>query len=162
MTSAPPPPGWRLQPVIPATLQQAQDTLLRYLTQTLRELPAGTKLDATRYRGATSTAPCRDTGPAAPPEEFSTIGDLQLPPGADPGAVIARAGETWASWGWYVVERDGFYKPNRFGYAPDGYSLHIMARYRPGLPPSLEGVSPCFPGDLPDDRSPFPSVITTG
>jgi hypothetical protein len=61
---------------------------------------------------------------------------------------------------WYVTERDGFYKPNRFGYAPDGYSLKIEARYRADYPPSLAGVSPCFPADMPKDRSPFPMILS--
>jgi hypothetical protein len=43
---------------------------------------------------------------------------------------------------------------------PDGYRLQIMAAAQPGYPPSLEAISPCFPGNLPDDRGPFPMVLT--
>jgi hypothetical protein len=44
-------------------------------------------------------------------------------PNTDPDAVIGQTGDIWKSWGWYVMERDGFREPNRFGYARDGYSL---------------------------------------
>ncbi|KKC04807.1 alpha/beta hydrolase [Mycobacterium nebraskense] len=44
--------------------------------------------------------------------------------------------------------------------APDGYILQIIARYKPGYPPSLQGISPCFPPELPDNRSPFPAILT--
>jgi hypothetical protein len=163
MTSAPPPPpGWTERPVIPASQQQAQDTVIGYLTKTLQELPPGVALDATRYSGGTNTAPCQDVETGTSPNNFTTIGDLKLPPGTSPDAVIAHAGEIWKRWGWHVVERDGFYKPNQFGYGPDGYRLQIMAAAKPGYPPSLESVSPCFPADLPDDRRPFPTVITAG
>jgi hypothetical protein len=161
MTSAPPPPpGWKLQAVVPTSHQQAQDTLLGHLKKTLQAMPAGITLDATRYSGGTSVAPCEDVVAGNPPMSFATIGDLTLPAGTDPSALIAKTGEVWKSWGWFVFERDGFYKPNRFGYAPDGYSLQIEARYRADYPPSLRGVSPCFPADLPDNRSPFPMILT--
>jgi hypothetical protein len=62
-------------------------------------------------------------------------------------------------WGWQVIERDGFTKPNRFGYAPDGYVLQIEARPDPKYPPSLVGSSPCFPGNLPKDDVPRSPVI---
>jgi hypothetical protein len=117
-------------------------------------------LDATRYSGGTNTAPCQDVETGTPPNEFTTIGELKFLPTASSDVVIARAGDTWKSWGWYVIERDGFYKPNRFGYGPDGYRLQIMAAAQPGYPPSLQGISPCFPGNLPDDRGPFPMVLT--
>jgi hypothetical protein len=67
------------------------------------------------------------------------LGAAAIPPGVDPDVIIAKVGDIWKSWGWYVIEREGFYKPNRFGYAPDGYSLQIMAS-QPGYPPSLEAV----------------------
>jgi hypothetical protein len=161
MTSAsPPPPGWTERPVVPASQQQAQDTVLGYLKKTLQALPSGTALDATRYSGGTNTAPCQDVETGTSPRNFTTIGDLQLPPGTSPDPVIATAGDTWKSWGWYVIERDGFYKPNRFGYGPDGFRLQIMAAPQAGYPPSLQGISPCFPGTLPDDRRPLPIVLT--
>lgn len=156
----PPPPGWQVQPAIPTTQQQAQDTVIAYLRKTLQALPPGITLDAARYSGGASVAPCKDVTSGPSPMEFATNGDLRLPPGTDPEALIARTGDIWKSWGWYVYERDGFYKPNRFGYSPDGYILQIMARYKPGYPPSLQGISPCFPPDIPDDRSPFPMILT--
>lgn len=161
MTSAPPPPpGWKLHEATPESQQQAQDTLLGYLKKTLQALPAGITLDATRYGTAGHDSYCDDnaTTPASP-QRFHTIGDLALPGNTDWNAVITNTGDIWKSWGWYVYERDGFYKPNRFGYAPDGYSLQIVATSRPGYPPSLEGVSPCFPGDRARDDIPIPLVI---
>ncbi len=160
MTSAsPPPPGWTERPVAPASQQQAQDTVIGYLTKTLRALPPGTILDATRYSGGTNTPPCQDVETGTSPNQFTTIADLKLPPGTSPDAVIAQTGDTWKRWGWYVIERDGFFKPNRFGYGPDGYRLQITAAPQPGSPPTLQGISPCFPAGLPDDRSPFPMVL---
>jgi hypothetical protein len=159
MTSAPPPPpGWKLRTAVPDSQQQAQDTLLRYLTKTLQGLPPGTTLDATGY-GATNTPPCQDVDTGTPPVSLTTIGDLKPPAGTDPNTLVAKTGDIWKSWGWYVFERDDFRKPNRFGYAPDGYSLQIKGKSQPGYPPSLEGLSPCFPCELPDDRSPFPMVL---
>ena len=156
----PPPPGWQQHPVIPTSQQQAQDTLLRYLKNTLAELPAGTTLDATRFGSATSTVGCddNDNSPTAP-KNLATWGDLTLPPGSNTATIVAQTGEIWKSWGWYVIERDGFYKPNRFGYAPDGYRLQIKARSQPDQPPGLSSVSPCFPGDIPEERTSFPQVL---
>lgn len=160
MTSAsPPPPGWTSRPVVPTSQQQAQDTILGYLKKTLRALPPGTALDATRYSGATNTPPCKDVTTGVAPVSLSTMGELNLPAGVDPVGIVAQLGDTWKSWGWYVIERDGFRKPNRFGYAPDGYMLHIMAKDPVTDPPTLIADSPCFSGDLPKDRSPFPMVL---
>jgi hypothetical protein len=160
MTSAPPPPpGWTLHPVIPTSQHQAQDTVLDYLKRTLRELPAGTALDATRYSGGTNTPPCEDVTTGVPPVEFSSIGELTLPAGAAPQAIVAQVGEIWKTWGWYVFERNDFRRPNRFGYAPDGYRLQIKAKDPATDPPTLIGISPCFRGDLPDDRGDFPMVL---
>jgi hypothetical protein len=160
MTSASPPPaGWTQRPVVPTSQQHAQNTIIGYLKKTLRALPPGTALDATRYSGGTNTPPCKDVTKGVAPVSFSTIGELNLPPGVDPVGVVAQLGDAWKSWGWYVVERDGFRKPNRFGYAPDGYILQIMAKDPVTDPPTLKGDSPCFAGDLPDDRSPFPMVL---
>lgn len=161
MTSAPPPPpGWKLQEAIPQSQQQAQDTVLGYLKRTLQALPAGVVLDATRYGSAGHDSYCDDnaTSPSSP-QRFHTIGDLGLPGNIDWDAIVAKTGDIWKSWGWYVFERDGFYKPNRFGYAPDGYSLQIIATSRSGYPPSLEGVSPCFPGDRARDDISVPLVL---
>lgn len=111
---------------------------------------------------APNTAPCQDVETDTSPNNFTTIGDLKLPDGISSDSVIAQACEVWKHWGWYVIERDGFYKPNQFGYGPDGYRLKIMAAAKPGYPPSLEAISPCFPAALPDNRTPFPTVLTAG
>ena len=84
MTSASPPPGWTERPVVPTSQQQAQDTVLGYLKKTLRALPSGTALDATRYSGGTNTAPCQDVETGTSPSDFTTIGELKLPPGTSP------------------------------------------------------------------------------
>lgn len=47
-----------------------------------------------------------------------------------------------------MIERDGFEKPNQFGYFPDGYHIQIKAAYPPDYPPTIVATSPCFPGDL--------------
>lgn len=164
MTSAPPPPaGWQQHAATPTSQQQAQDTIVGYLKKTLAALPPGTTLDATRYGGAGSNAPCQDnpTGPGKPPTEFSTIGDLKLPAGSNPSDVIAQIGEIWKRWGWYVIEREGFGKPNRFGYAPDGYSLQIEAANPPGAPPTVNGTTPCYPGELQRDDIAIPEILTS-
>jgi hypothetical protein len=158
-SASPPPPGWTSRPVVPTSQQQAQDTILGYLKKTLRALPPGTALDATRYSGAVNTPPCKDVTTGVAPVSLSTIGELNLPAGVDPVGIVAQLGDTWKGWGWYVIERDGFRKPNRFGYAPDGYILHIMAKDPVTDPPTLIADSPCFSGDLPKDRSPFPVVL---
>jgi hypothetical protein len=152
-------PGWTAQPVIPSSQQQAQDTIISYLKKTLQALPAGTTLDATRYSGGTNTPPCKDVDSGVAPKSFSTIGELNLPAGVDPVGIVAQLGDVWKGWGWHVTERDGFRKPNRFGYAPDGYILQILAKDPVTDPPTLKGDSPCFSGDLPDNRSPFPMVL---
>src|ERR1700759_3961831 len=45
-----------------------------------------------------------------PPNEFSDIRDAIFPPETDPDAMIAKVGEIWQGWGWYVRERDGFFE----------------------------------------------------
>jgi hypothetical protein len=99
-----------------------------------------------------------DSSPTAP-RRFDTIGQLKLPSGSESVDVIAKVGDTWRSWGWYVVERDGFTKPNRFGYAPDGYRLQIVAAPQQGYPPTIQGSSPCFPGTIAREDIPIPVVI---
>lgn len=162
MTSAPPPPpGWKQQPVIPTSQQQAQDTVLGYLKKTLSALPPGTVIDASRYGSPGTTAPCSDAPlNTNPPEEFSTIGELK-PPGSDFNKIISVVGEIWKSWGWWVFERDDFRQPNRFGYAPDGFILQIKVSSPPGYPPTIIASSPCFPHDIARDDLPFPTTITS-
>jgi hypothetical protein len=159
MTSTPPqPPGFAVHVIVPSSQQQAQDTVLGYLKKTLNALPPGVVFDASRYGSAASTSPCGDQ-PKPPTKEFSATGDVKLPPGIDSAQLIAQVGDVWKSWGWWVFERDGMYKPNRSGFSPDGYELHIEV---PGLPgaPNLTGTSPCFPRDIANNDLPFPTTIT--
>ncbi|WP_236054742.1 hypothetical protein [Mycobacterium sp. SM1] len=115
--------------MIPTSQQQAQDTGLRYLQQTLDILPAGSDLDRTRYRIRKMTRYCANdpSGPDAP-VHVEVWRDVNLPAGTDFDAMISRTGQIWQQWGWQIIERAGFEKPNRFGYTPDGYVLHLEAR----------------------------------
>lgn len=163
MTSAPPPPpGWQVHADIPTSQQRAQDTVHGYLKKTLDALPPGIVFDASRYSRGTSAVPCGDAPLSTnPPVEFSATGDLTLPPGLDAGKLITGVENIWKSWGWWVFERDGMYKPNRSGLSPDGYELHIGVPGLPG-PPNITGTSPCFPHDVARDDLPFPTIITAG
>lgn len=135
--------------------------LMGYLTRTLRELPQGTVLDATRYGSAGHNSWCEDE-PADPknaPIRFHTSGDLKFPPGTDLDAMVKRVGDVWRSWGWHVFEREGFRKPNEFGYGKDGYRMQIVTGGRPGYPPTLSGSSPCFPANIAREDIPFPVLL---
>jgi hypothetical protein len=147
-------------PKIPTSQQEAQDTVQRYLQMTVDALPKGTSLDGTRYMVGSGTTACQDnpSGPDAP-VHFEDWRDMKLPPGTDFTGIITQTGEIWKKWGWQVIERDGFTKPNRFGYAPDGYVLQIEARPDPNQPPSLIGSSPCYPGNLRNDKIPRTPII---
>ncbi len=140
---------------------RSANTVLQYIQQTVDALPPGTNVDGTRYSGAGSgTTYCEDE----PKDENSAVsfafwGDLNLPTGIETNAVISQIGDIWKRWGWQVLERQGFEKPNRFGYAPDGYVLQVKAAYPPTYPPTIIGSSPCFPGSLRKDGVPFPTVI---
>lgn len=150
-------------PKIPTSQQEAQDTVLRYLQQTLDALPPGTSLDSSRYGTGTGVTYCEDE-PADQnaPVRFGEYRDMKTATDVtDFNAIISQTGELWKSWGWQVLERDGFDKPNRFGYAPDGYVLQIHASYPTTYPPSVVATSPCFPGNLRKDDTPRnPAVIT--
>ncbi|AWG55036.1 hypothetical protein [Mycobacteroides abscessus] len=148
-------------PKIPTSQQEAQDTVLRYLQDTLNALPKGSTLDGTRYSlGRVIECDDNDTRPNAP-VHFEDWRDIKLPAGTDFNAIINQVGELWKAWGWQVLERDGFNKPNRFGYAPDGYSLDIQASGQSDYAPSMSGGSPCFSGALQDKNSlDGPAVIT--
>lgn len=163
VTSAPPPPpGWTQKDVVPSSQQQAQDTLVGYLTRTLQALPPGTVLDGEGYAGAGHNISCEDdpTDPETAPVHFQTIGNVTVPGEVDPAAVIRTVGDTWRSWGWYVFERDGFAEPNQFGYGPDGYRMQIQASNPPNYPPTLQGSTPCFPGDIARDDVEYPTKLT--
>ncbi|SCX11122.1 hypothetical protein SAMN02799620_01514 [Mycolicibacterium fluoranthenivorans] len=85
---------------------------------------------------------------------------MSLPSGTDFSAIIKGSGDVWKQWGLQVLERDGFTKPNRFGYAPDGYLLQIEARRDSTYPPSLVGSSPHFSGKLRSPNVTKPSLIS--
>ena len=163
VTSAPPPPpGWSPKDVVPQTQQQAQDTVFGYLKRTLAGLGDGAVLDASRYGSAGHNSWCEDS-PADPknaPTRFHTSGDLNFPPGTDLDAMVRRTGDVWRQWGWYVYERDGFRKPNQFGYGPDGYRMQIVAAAKPGYAPTLSASTPCFPATVAQDGIAFPIKLT--
>lgn len=133
-------------PVVPESQRQAQDMINRYLSDTVNAMPEGTTLDGTRYIVGDGTTFCEDDPSGDdPPVMVTDWRDVEPPEGSDFAALIIETGELWKSWGWQVLERNGFDKPNRFGYAPDGYVLQISARPDPTQPPSLIASSPCFP-----------------
>jgi hypothetical protein len=163
VTSAPsPPPGWKPKDAVPASQQQAQDTLVGYLRRTLQALPSGTALDSAGYAGGGHNIGCEDEpkDPTTAPVHFQTIGNLNAPGNSDPNAIISKVGDTWRSWGWYVFERDGFTRPNQFGYGPDGYRLQIEAVNPPSYPPTLQGSTPCFPGTIANDDVDYSPRLT--
>lgn len=146
---------------LPTTRQQAQDTVFEYYQKTLRELPEGYTLDGSRYGNAPSLIVCDDNAGDGmhAPAAVNDWRDLHTPPGTDYPALIAQIGDIWRGWGWRVTERDGFDKPNRFGYAPDGYWLNVVSAG--DYFPSFGGGSPCFPGDESRFQPiPAPWVIT--
>lgn len=149
-------------PKIPANEKEARDTVLKYLQMSVDALPQGSSLDGARYVVGTGTTYCDDEPKDhSSPIHFEDWRDINLPPGTNFNAIISHLGDVWKRWGWQVLERDGFTKPNRFGYAPDGYTLQIEARPDSKFAPSLIGASPCFPGDLRDDSLPRnPTVIS--
>lgn len=160
MSSPPPPPGLKLSEVVPQSHQEARDTVLRYLKRTLAALPVGTVFDSSPFGSSGLTAWCEDepSDPDTAPVSFSNLGNVRVPNGIEPESVIARVGEAWRAWGWYVFERDGFRKPNMFGYASDGYRLQIEMPNPPTYPPTSIAISPCFVGNLDFDGT-FPNPI---
>lgn len=152
-------------PKIPKSQQEAQDSLVRYLQKTVDGLPPGTVLDTSDTIGGSNLG-CDDNytgpGPGPGPAEFSLFAKVIGPARMKPADLIAHAGELWRSWGITVIERDGFEKPNQFGYFPDGYHIQIKAAYPPDYPPTIVATSPCLPGDLRRDGLPVPKVIQQG
>lgn len=145
---------------IPHSQQEAQDTVLRYLQRTVDGLPPDTVLDSSNSQGA-ANLPCDDNhiGDEPGPYEFFATLDVIGPDNTSPADLVSVTGELWHSWHLSVTERDGFEKPNRFAYLPDGYRLKILATYPPTYPPLLTVISPCFPGELMRDKLPFPRTI---
>lgn len=161
MTAAtpPPPPGWEVREEIPQSQQQAQSTVVGYLRRTLAALPPGSVIDGSRYLSPGNNSYCDDNDSSADaPMYFHTIGEVTAP-GPSPNDAVTKTGDIWRSWGWYVIERDGFTKPNRFGYAPDGYRLQIEAAAQPGYPPAIQGSSPCYPATIARDDIPIPTIL---
>lgn len=132
---------------------------MELLQKTVDVLPAGSSLDGSRYQVGTMDRYCENdpagTTSAVHVEDWR---DVQLTNDVDADAVITQTADIWRQWGWRVIERDGFEKPNRFGYTPDGYVLHLEARDRGG--PLLIGSSPCYPNGLQADTPRNPTLIT--
>lgn len=150
-------------PMTPESQQQVQNAVVDLLRRTLAALPPGTVLDATRFPGAGHNSYCTDddSGPSAS-MRFHTIGELKPPAHTGATDLITAVGEIWRQWGLQVDERDGFRRPNRFGYGPHGYRLQIVTAAAPGHPPTLQASSGCFPRQIARDDIPIPEVLRTG
>lgn len=149
-------------PKVPASQRDAQETVLKYLQQTVDLLPKGSSLDGARLTVGTGVVHCEDepTGENSP-IRFEDWRDVMVPVGTDSSVTVANVGDDWQRLGWQVLERDGYPKPNRFGYTPDGYILQIKVRDDAGKSMSLVAASPCFPGNLRDKSLPRnPPLIT--
>ena len=87
-------------PKIPTSQQEAQDTVLRYMQQTIDALPEGVSLDGTRYMIGDGTTYCEDE-PADrnAPVKLEDWRDMKVPPDTDVKALIAQVGGIWESWG---------------------------------------------------------------
>lgn len=59
------------------------------------------------------------------------------------------------------MERDEFRKPNQFGYGPDGYRLQIVSASPTSFPPTINAISPCYPGTIARDDIAFPIQIAS-
>ena len=90
---------------------------------------------------------------------FTAMFEARFPRAPTSEGIIAITGDIWKRRGWHVFERDGFRKPNRFAYTPDGYSLQIVTAYPAGYPPTITGVSPCYPGELMRDDLEVPVIL---
>jgi hypothetical protein len=161
-----PPPNVKGAPMepMPTTRQQAQDAVYRYYQKTLRELPEGYALDNSSFGsvGATVSA-CDEYGTVQNPNDTARYDDARfvvMPPGANHKDFVVKVGDIWKSWGWRVDERKGFNKPNRFGVAPDGYTLKAEVADDDPLkyPVNFSGISPCFKGGK--DRDAFIPIAT--
>jgi hypothetical protein len=143
-------------PRVPTSQQEAENTVVHYLQKTIDALPPGANVDGSRYHVGSGIRYCEDEPKDEnAPISFAYWGDLNLPPGTDTKVMINQIGDIWKGWGWQVLEREGFEKPNRFGYAPDGYVLQVEVAYPPTYPPTIIGSSPCFPGSLRQEGLPF-------
>ena len=166
-TGATPIPGGPMEttptaasPKVPGSQQEAIDTVLGYLQRTVDGLPPGTELDSSDARGGANLS-CDDdnTGSGSGPTEYVVATHVIAPAGVKPTDLIAKTGDLWRTWGAKVMQREGFEKPNQFGYPSDGYRVQIEAAYPANYPPLLTVVSPCFAGDLRQDGIPAPSAV---
>jgi hypothetical protein len=122
----------------------------------------GTAFDTGHYSGTGDNNNfCDDnfSGPGKPPMNLGTAGDITFPAGNGLRAMIVMTGDTSRSWGWYVYQRDGFEKPDQFGYAPDGYHLQIVAAFPLDYPQTVSATSPCFGGEFARDDISSPAVL---
>jgi len=121
-------------PKIPTSQQEAQDTVLRYMQQTIDALPEGFSLDGTRYMVGDGTAYCEDD-PAGrdAPVHVEDWRDMKVPAGTDVNALIAQVGGIWEQWGWDVIERDGF-----------DWRVHSTAKSEPGREVGMD----IYPDDI--------------
>lgn len=99
-------------PNVPASQQEAQDTVVGYLQKTVNSLPPGTTLDSTDFRGGANTD-CVDEplGSDKSPTRFEYWTHVNGPQGISPDDLVSRTGDAWKSWGTNVIERDDFPKP---------------------------------------------------
>lgn len=143
----------------PASQREVQDHVIELFQRTVNALPAGTAADSSRFGGWGATVPCDDKATSKDaPVNYTDSRDLKLPPGSDYNAAVARVGDIWTSWGWKVIEREDFTKPNRFAEAPDAFKLQIELN-NVNYPPIVTASSPCFSGRLVDWNVPMPAVI---
>lgn len=143
----------------PTSQHDVQDHVVSLFQRTVDAFPRGTALDSSRYAPNGTTATCDDNadGPDAP-VDFAQYADMRLLPGTDYKATVAKLGDIWSSWGWKVIERDDFPKPNRFASAPDGYRLQAVLN-DPAYSPTVVATSPCYNGRLADYAIPMPRLI---
>lgn len=147
-------------PKIPTSQQEAQDTVLRYLQQTLDVLPPGSSLDGSRYRIGRMDKYCEDdlAGPDSP-VHMEDWRDVKLPPGTDFNAVIARTGKIWEQWGWQVIERTA--SRSRTASATTQMATCSIRKRGTRLEPApfLIGSSPYYPGSLRTDIPRNPPLL---
>ena len=69
-------------PVVPESQRQAQDTINRYLSDTVNAMPKGTTLDGTRYIVGDGTSFCEDNPSGDdPPVRVTDWRDVEPPEG---------------------------------------------------------------------------------
>lgn len=129
-------------PKVPDSQQEAQDTVLQYLQRTVDGLPPGTTLDSSDARGGGNLS-CDDnyTGPGSGPTEYIAATHVVAPAGVKPADLISKTGDLWRSWGLQVMQREGFEKPNQFGFHPTA----TASRSKRPIQPITRPCSPSYP-----------------